>query len=148
MAAERQPRYDGCFICGATNPIGLGLTFWQSETEVWTEFTPDERHQGYPGYLHGGILYAVLDEVTGRAAYLQGGWVVTGRAEVRYLQPVAIGEPLRCRGWIVAARSRALELAGEARRLADGALVATLRGLFVRLPEERIRQALPVIRAD
>ncbi|GIW07705.1 MAG: hypothetical protein KatS3mg060_2510 [Dehalococcoidia bacterium] len=145
MSTSRQPRYRACFVCGEENPIGLGLTFWQDDQTVWTEFTPDERHQGYPGIVHGGLLYAILDEVTGRAAYLRASWVVTARAEVRYLQPARLGETLRFSGRIVNERSRALELAGEARRVADDALIATLSGLFVRIPEERIRDLEGVI---
>jgi acyl-coenzyme A thioesterase PaaI-like protein len=116
------------------------LTFWQDDATVWTEFLPDERHQGYPGIVHGGVIYAILDEVTGRAAYLRASWVVTARAEVRYLQPARLGELLRFSGWVVSEHRRALELAGEARRVADKELVATLTGLFVRLPDERIRE--------
>ncbi|MCS6802901.1 MAG: PaaI family thioesterase [Chloroflexota bacterium] len=147
-STSRQPRYQGCFVCGAANPIGLNLTFWQDGETVWTEFTPDERHQGYPGIVHGGLLYAILDEVTGRAAYLRASWVVTARAEVRYLQPARLGEALRFTGRIVSERSRALELAGEARRADDNALVATLRGLFVRLPDARIRELEEIIRFE
>ncbi len=145
MTSSRQPRYQECFVCGEANPSGLGLTFWQDDETVWTEFTPDERYQGYPGIVHGGLLYAILDEVTGRAAYLRAAWVVTARAEVRYLQPAHLGETLRFSGRIVSERSRALELAGEARRTADHALVATLSGLFVRLPDERICELESVI---
>ena len=145
MATSRQPRYHGCFVCGEENSSGLGLTFWQDGETVWTEFTPDARHQGYPGLVHGGLLYTILDEVTGRAAYLRASWVVTARAEVRYLLPARLGEPLRFIGRIVNERSRALELAGEARRAADNALIATLSGLFIRLPEERIRELRGVI---
>lgn len=148
MATSRQPRYQGCFVCGEANPNGLGLTFWQDDATVWTEFTPDERHQGYPGIVHGGLIYSILDEVTGRAAYLRASWVVTARAEVRYLQPARLGEPLRFTGRIVRERARALELAGEARRVMDNGLVATLTGLFVRLPEERLRELEGIISFD
>lgn len=148
LSTSKQPRYEACFVCGVDNPAGLKLTFWQDDDRVWTEFTPDERHQGYPGVLHGGLLYTILDEVTGRAAYLRGTWVVTGRAEVRYLQPARIGETLRFTGRITAERSRAMDLAGEARRASDEALVATLSGLFVRIPDDRIREMESVIDFD
>ena len=138
--SKMQPSYRNCFVCGKQNPIGLKVTFYNDERCVWTEFTPGSEHQGYPGIMHGGILYALLDETIGRAAFLRDMWVVTARMEVRYRRPVPIGSRLRVEGTIVRARGRALEASGRA-LLADGTVAAEASGLFMELPAAQ-RQVL------
>ena len=139
-----QPVYDHCFVCGPTNPIGLRVTFTDDGRRVRAEFVPGESHQGYPGYLHGGVLYALLDETIGRSAFLADTWVMTGRMEVRYLAPVPIGSRVVAIGEQVRVSRRALELRGEA-RLDDGTLVAEARGIFVKIPEDVRRQLETVV---
>ncbi len=119
----------------------MNLRFWEQDDRVWTEFTPAEQHQGYPGLMHGGLLYTILDEVTGRAAYLRKTWVYSGKVEVRYHKPASIGETLRFSGRIISDRSRAMELEGEARFAKDGTLVATARGLFMKLTDAQLEEA-------
>ena len=134
-APGRQPSYRRCFVCGSDNPIGLKVTFFQDARQVWTEFTPGPQHQGYPGLTHGGIIYTLLDETIGRVAFLHNKWVVTARMQVRYRQPVPVGQKLRVEGEIVRLRGRVLEAAGRA-LLPDGTVAAEASGLFMELPAE------------
>ena len=54
-----QPSSRQCFLCGVENPIGLKLSFYElGDGRVATRFLPQQRHQGYPGVLHGGIASA------------------------------------------------------------------------------------------
>ena len=131
-------RYEGCFGCGQANPRGLRLRFETEGDRVFTTFTPDETHQGYPGLLHGGILYSLLDETMGQTATFLQTWVMTGRLEVRYLAPTPIGRPLRVSAWVTRRRGRAFEIAGEA-LLIDGPQVARAQGLFMRVPDSLLR---------
>lgn len=139
MGSEIQPGYRMCFVCGWENPIGLNVVFYSDDGRVRARFTPDERHQGFPGLVHGGILFALLDEVISRAAYLMGDWVLTGRVEVRYVRPARIGEPLDLEGWVERAAGRGYLLAG---RLANpaGETVVEGRGVYVKLPAELRRR--------
>jgi acyl-coenzyme A thioesterase PaaI-like protein len=102
---------------------------------VVTEFIPQERHQGFPGVLHGGILATLLDETLSRTGALRGRWLMTGRIEVRFKRPAPIGRPLTVWGQILRERAGALDATGAV-ELADGSVVADARGIFVRLPEE------------
>jgi acyl-coenzyme A thioesterase PaaI-like protein len=131
--AKEQPRYTGCFVCGTKNPIGLKVVFYNDDKRVWTEFTPGVEHQGYPGIMHGGILYTLLDETIGRAAYLREMWVMTARMQVRYRHPVPTGSRLRIEGEIVRVRGRVVEANGRA-LLADGTVAAEASGLFMEIP--------------
>lgn len=130
---RQQPSYRGCFVCGKQNPIGLGVVFENDDQKVWTEFTPGEEHQGYPGIMHGGLLYTLLDETIGRAAYLREMWVMTARMQVRYRHPVPTGSHLRIEGEIVKVRGRMVEAQGRV-LLDDGTVAAEAVGTFMEIP--------------
>jgi len=102
---------------------------------VWSEFVPAPRFEGYTGMVHGGVISTVLDEVMAWSLYRQETWAVTAELTVRYRVPVAVGERTRAAGWEVASRGRRIEMAGEIRREADGAVLATATALFIRVPE-------------
>ena len=62
-----QPNSRHCFVCGLENNYGLKLRFKETGPgEVTADYTVPEHFQGYPGVVHGGIVTAMLDEVTGR----------------------------------------------------------------------------------
>jgi uncharacterized protein (TIGR00369 family) len=128
-----------CFVCGRDNPIGLHLQFYIDGRQVRTTFTPLPEHQGWPGILHGGITSTILDETIGRTCFLVDMWAVTARFQVRYLQPIPIGQPLTVTAEIVHQRSRALDAHGEI-RLADGSLAAEADGTYIRIPDARRRE--------
>ena len=63
-----QPNSSMCFACGMDSKIGLKMRFYNSGPgEVTADYTVDKRYQGYPGIVHGGVVAAMLDEVTARA---------------------------------------------------------------------------------
>ncbi|MBI3980012.1 MAG: PaaI family thioesterase [Chloroflexi bacterium] len=139
--AERQLSYDRCFVCGHGNPFGLHVDFYSEPDGVRAEFAGGPGHEGYPGCVHGGILFAILDETLSRCAYLAGQWVRTGRMEVRYRAEAPLGEPLHVRGRLVRWRGPLMEAEGEIRR-ADGRMVVEARGSFMRLAEHQVREML------
>jgi acyl-coenzyme A thioesterase PaaI-like protein len=132
---QQQPDSNACFVCGRENPSGLKLEFFQTGDRVETTFTPGAEHQGWPGFVHGGILFAVLDETIGRVGFTIGAYVMSGRVEIRYRNPAPIGQPLRIVGTLVRDRGRALELQGSA-LLPDGTVVAEASGLYMRVPDD------------
>lgn len=135
---EKQPNSAMCFVCGVQNPIGLHLSFYDDEEgRVVAHWTPGEEHQGYPGVLHGGIAATLLDEAAGRVLTKKNLWMATARLELRYRQPVPIGQPLTVIGEIVRLKSRSLEARAEI-RLQDGSVAVEATGLYVQIPEERL----------
>jgi acyl-coenzyme A thioesterase PaaI-like protein len=135
-----------CFVCGLENPKGLHLAFYEDDGgSVVCQFTPPEEYQGYPGWLHGGITTALLDEVLGRAAIARDLWVATAKLEVRYRQPIPLGWPITIRGELTRVRSRVVEGRAEI-HLADGTLAAEAEGVLVTISEEeraRVEEILP-----
>ncbi len=133
---KRQPNSRMCFVCGLENPIGFKLIFQQDEERVWTEFTPQEEHQGWPGIMHGGLVCTLLDEVMARSFFFDGEerWMMTVKMEVRYLKPVPIGVASTLVGGITRLTKRLIEAWGEI-RLADGSLAARGGATYVQAPK-------------
>jgi len=122
------------------NPIGLKAFFYEDDDgRVIVKFTPREEHQGYPGFVHGGIISALMDEAIGRVVTSLDIWAVTAKLELKFRKPVPLGEELTIIGELVRTRSRTFEARGEL-RLADGTLAVEGQGLYVRLPDEEIER--------
>jgi acyl-CoA thioesterase FadM len=143
---EKQPNSRMCFVCGLENPYGLRLSFYEdSDGSVMCKFAPRQEHQGYPGWLHGGITTALLDEVLGRAAIARDLWVATAKLEIRYRAPIPLEQPVTVRGWLTRVRGHAVEARGEI-RLMDDTLAAEAEGVLMTIPEEeqvRVEEIMP-----
>lgn len=126
-----------CFGCGRLNPFGLRLQFYRTDSGVLAPFVPVQRHEGYAGVVHGGIVTTVLDEVMAWALYAQGIWAVTGELRVRFRLPVEVGVPTVATGQLVTNRGRIIEVAGELRRADDATLLAMATATFVRVPDDQ-----------
>lgn len=103
MEKIKQPNSRHCFICGLENPVGLRLKIYQTAPgEVETEYTAPEHFQGYPGVLHGGIVAAILDEISGRAQMGEDPrnprFMFTGKLEIKYRKNVPVGKKLKIIG--------------------------------------------------
>jgi uncharacterized protein (TIGR00369 family) len=98
---KKQANSRRCFVCGVENPFGLKIKFYESEPgQVIAETVVPEQFQGYPGVVHGGIVAAILDEVSGRSM-IRGEpprFMVTAKLEVRYRKPVPVGRRLLLEG--------------------------------------------------
>jgi len=126
-----------CFACGRLNPSGLQLDFHVSTNSATARYTGLQRHQGYDGTLHGGVVTALLDETMGWAIFHQGIWGVTAKLTVTFKRPVPVGEELIVSGEVVRDRGRGIETKGTVARAADGEVLAEATALFLRMPEEQ-----------
>lgn len=128
-----------CFACGELNPGGLHLDFEVSRNRAEAHCVGQQRHQGYDGLLHGGIVTALLDEAMGWAIFQQGIWGVTARINVSFRLPVPVGEQLVVVGEIARDRGRLIETRGTVSG-PDGAVLAEGDATFMRMPEDRRRE--------
>jgi uncharacterized protein (TIGR00369 family) len=137
---RKQPNSRMCFVCGLQNPVGLKLAFYEDHEaeQVRAEFTIPDVYQGYPGVVHGGIVAAILDEVSGRAVMLYSSdenLMATLRMTVRYRRPTPTGTPLTAVGRVEYMGQAGARVTGEI-RLPDGAVTAECDSLLAHVPEE------------
>lgn len=125
-----------CFACGPDNPIGLKIRFDCQGDHCHATFTPDRNHVGWENTVHGGIIYAALDDVTANVMYQQGQKAHTARCEIRYRQPLYVGETIDLKGWVEQRRGRLIQLRGEARKADDQSLVADCSATFMLVEQD------------
>ena len=140
--STRQASSRQCFVCGVENPHGLHLVFHQTKPgEVTADYIAPEHFQGYPGVVHGGIVAAMLDEISGRAFMdndpAKPRFMFTARLELRYRRNVPIGQPLHLVGRAIKSKGRTATASGQIFG-PDGLLLAEAEALLVDIPGEAL----------
>jgi acyl-coenzyme A thioesterase PaaI-like protein len=94
-----------CFGCAPDHPSGFRLSFSRVGDAIETRFVPDDRHQGPPGIMHGGLVFAVADEIAvWTVIATRGKFAFTAGIDGRLLRPTRIGRELVGRGALVSER--------------------------------------------
>jgi acyl-coenzyme A thioesterase PaaI-like protein len=124
------PEDGGCFGCSPSNATGMQLRFRREGMRVASRYRIPDRFHGAPGVAHGGIVAAILDEVSCAAAvFVDDRYVVTGELVVRYHRPVPVDAPIELDAEIVSrAHPRYVEI--EARVRQGELLLARSLGKF------------------
>ena len=131
---------NGCFGCGGANPRGMQLAFEQDDGTQRSrgKFRIGAEYQGATGYLHGGIIATLLDEVMAKVSRFKQDHAVTGELMIEYRKPVPVGQELIVEGWEIARNGRVRVREGEIRNAA-GVVLARGRGKFIEVDRERFR---------
>ena len=103
-----------CFVCGEKNPFGLQLEPVGKDGRGTILWTPEKRHQGYSGVVHGGLISTLLDEAMAYAGMSVAGFCATADMEVKFRKPVLIGETVRIEAELVERRGPILRLKASA----------------------------------
>lgn len=131
------------FVSGDPDGHRLRVAYFQRQVDavLFARAWFGRGAEGPPGYAHGGSVAAVLDEAMGAAAWAGGHPSIAARIEVDFRLPVPLGIDAlvemnvdKIEGRKIATRARL--------RDADGRVLAESAGLFVRLSDEQIRDAL------
>ncbi|NPA26781.1 MAG: PaaI family thioesterase, partial [Chloroflexi bacterium] len=136
-----QPNSTHCFVCGLHNPYGLKMRFLQVEPQrVRAYAVVPEVYQGYPGVVHGGVLAAMLDEVTGRAASgtdpETARLFYTLRLTLRYRHATPTQRLLRLEGWVTKDKGRVVSAQGAVYDAATGQRYVEAEALLMALPDD------------
>jgi uncharacterized protein (TIGR00369 family) len=125
---------NGCFGCGGANERGMRLEFEKDDAtrRIRGRFRVGAEYQGGPGFVHGGIIATLLDEVMGKVGWFRDIRTVTAELQIEYLRPVPVDEDLVVEGWEVEKQGRNLFRAGEIRN-ASGTALARGKGRFVEI---------------
>jgi uncharacterized protein (TIGR00369 family) len=147
-------RFDGamfgpgqpCFGCAPDHPIGFHLAFTREGDDVVTRMTPNDRYQGPPGIMHGGLVATLADEVGAWACIVMlGKFGFTVSFEARLRQAVRIGKEVEARARIVKAGTRFVDVVVEVSQ--EGRICFTSDFRFLLLDEtgaeKMLGQSLP-----
>jgi len=136
--------HDLCFGCGVANLFGL-----QMEVEpaadgegVTGRFFVKQDHQGPPGLAHGGVLACALDEAMALCVHGEGSLAMTGRLEVEFRAPAAVGTFVRIEARVERREGRRLELSAQARQVGgERRVLAEGRASFIRVDSPELDAA-------
>ena len=101
---------------------------------VMATVTIEEKHQGPPGYAHGGLLAALLDEAMGAASWFAGNRTVSVHLSFDYKRPVPLGTPVEVSGRMERREGRKIFTSGII-TLPDGSVAVSAQGIFVDAPQ-------------
>ncbi len=142
MTRIKQPNSRMCFICGVENPVGLHLHIYETEPGVVeSTYVAPQHFQGYPGVLHGGIVGAIIDELSGRAHMgsdpMAPRFMVTARLDVKYRKNVPVGKALRIVGKAGRSKGKSAEAWAGIYDAETMELLAEGNALLINVPEEQ-----------
>jgi len=141
------PHQPNCLGCGDRNPGSLGVRLRIDGERIRGEVTLDRRHEGAPGYAHGGAVATALDDTLGSLLIVLRKPAVTAKLEIDYRRPAFLGRRFEVEAWIDRIDGRKLHLAGQLTE--DGAVVAEAKGLFIEVePEHFMRGARSLPKSD
>jgi acyl-coenzyme A thioesterase PaaI-like protein len=130
VADDRIRHHDLCFGCGQANLFGLQLELERRpEGGVAGRFFVKQDHQGPPGYAHGGVIAAALDEAMSLVLHDQGTYALTGGLQVELKAPAPVGSFVALQAEVESGEGRTLTLTAEAS--GDHGPLASARGTFV-----------------
>ncbi len=132
-----------CFICGLENPIGLHLHIYEVEPGVIeTTYIAPEHFQGYPGVVHGGIVAALIDEISARAQMGSDSndprFMFTAKLEVKYRQNVPTGKSLKIVGKAGKSKSKSAEAWAGIYDAETNELLAEGNTLLINIPDDQL----------
>ena len=102
--------------------------------------TLDRRHEGAPGYAHGGAVSTILDDALGMLLFVLRRPAVTARLEIDFRRPAYLGRAFDVEAWVDRVDGRKLWMLAELR---DGdELVAAARSLFLEVEAEHFARGV------
>jgi len=107
-----------CYVCGDDNALGLHVPFTRDgDSGSRASYTVRAEHVGWPGLLHGGVLFTLMDEAVAWAVYYCGLRAVTAKAETRFRAPIPVGASLVITGSVVERARRIVHTHAEIQRV-------------------------------
>jgi acyl-coenzyme A thioesterase PaaI-like protein len=129
----RLSHHDLCFGCGQANLFGLQLELERRpQGGVAGRFFVKQDHQGPPGYAHGGVMAAALDEAMSLVLHDQGTYALTSQLAIEFKAPAPVGSFVELEADVESVEGGTLTLAASAS--GDDGTLATARGTFVEQP--------------
>ncbi len=115
-----------CMICGMENPFSLKAPFYVlDDGSVASIITFKSVHQSYPDRTHGGMVGALLDELMGRALWVNEPEMfgVTTTLNITYRKPTPLDTPVKARAYLTFNSARGMVAKGQIFDMAGNLLV-------------------------
>jgi acyl-coenzyme A thioesterase PaaI-like protein len=137
-SGERMRRGDRAHnpVIGSANPLSPPMPVRVlDDGSVVSEITMRPIHEGPPGYIHGGWVASLLDQLLGVANTVAHVGGMTAELTIRYRKGTPFGVPLVVQARTDSVDGRRIYASGEI--LADGVVTAEASGVFIRPSAER-----------
>ncbi len=134
-----QKNSKNCIICGMENTLGLQAVFHVlDDNSVASVFSFKNEHQSYPERTHGGMISSLLDEIMGRALWINEPttYGVTTTLSVTFRKPVPIDVKVKARGYVTFDSKIGFSAKGEIYSL-DGVLLAEAQAKYLKMSSTR-----------
>ncbi len=118
-------------VSGPANPMAPLQNLRVEGDGLYGEVTLDSFYEGPPGFVHGGWVAALLDQVLGEATAVFGRVCLTGNLTVDYRRPTPLNTPLVVSSRITGVERRKVFVSGEIR--CNGEVTAEGRAIMVQL---------------
>jgi acyl-coenzyme A thioesterase PaaI-like protein len=100
-------------ILGAANPFSVEAICRIEGEEAMTEVVIGPAFEGAPGRAHGGIVAAILDDVTGHVLQIARTPAFTGSLKVTYHKATPLGRPIQFRARLAGREGRRLHITAD-----------------------------------
>lgn len=138
-----QYRNGQCFFCGPANPVGLKLSFFETDTqpkELVCKWRPSNIFTGFGKILHGGIQSGLFDEIMGwTTLHLTAKVGVTSSLNIEFLKPLYVEQEIEIRCRIGSQEGSRVNLTAEISN-SDGKICSKATGTYILMDSERFRQ--------
>lgn len=121
-----------CFACGQDNVQGLRLQFQYSPNRAYAMLEFGHIYQGWSGIVHGGLISTILDEAMAQAVCKHVGKAVTASIDVRFRQPLPIGERVIVIGEVISTKRKLIQ-ARAIVKFEDDGVIAEASGRFMQI---------------
>ena len=132
-----------CIICGMDNELGVKAQFYEMEdNSLCSLFMFKDVHQSYPGRVHGGMITAMLDEMSARVYWIIDPlqMAVTTNLTTKFRKPVPYNEKLYAVAKITKKANRYFESVCYIKNMKHEILAEAIVR-YLMLPSEQISSA-------
>jgi len=124
-------------IMGLGNPLAPPVTLQIEDGVVRGHATFSVAYEGPPGYVHGGLVAAVMDQVLGYVMVTRGVGGMTKTLTIHYERPTPIEARIDFEGRWIERDGKKLVIEGHAAH--DGKITAKAECVFVTLGSRRLQ---------
>jgi len=119
-------------VIGPRNPVAPPAVFEATPGgDVVGWFDATAPYNGPPGFVHGGVISLVFDELLGVVGVVRGVGAMTGTLTIRYRRPTPLGRRVDLHAWLDRVEGRKVFIRGDMR--VDDEVTAEAEGVFIRV---------------